>query len=218
MGPAFISRCCLKYSSNQMTSQECPSLSPYMNGNSCLCSPNTEQIVSIFATPHGNLSAGGCGHSHPWGNMAFVVQITQLGSEFSSANHLASPSSGASLVAQTVNLQCRFQFDLWLRKIPWGKEWLSTAVFLPGKSHGQRRLAGCSPWGHKESNMAGRLLLSPTLCKPMGCSMLGFPVIHHLLESVESVMPSNYLILCHPLLLLPSIFPSIRVFSNESVL
>ena len=38
------------------------------------------------------------------------------------------------------------------------------------------------------------------------------------LMSIESVMPSNYLILCHPLLLLPSIFPSIRVFSNESVL
>ena len=36
--------------------------------------------------------------------------------------------------------------------------------------------------------------------------------------SIESVIPSNYLILCHPLLLLPSIFPSIRVFSNESVL
>ena len=37
-------------------------------------------------------------------------------------------------------------------------------------------------------------------------------------SSIESVMPSNHLILCHPLLLLPSIFPSIRVFSNESVL
>ena len=36
--------------------------------------------------------------------------------------------------------------------------------------------------------------------------------------SIELVMPSNHLILCHPLLLLPSIFPSIRVFSNESVL
>ena len=39
-----------------------------------------------------------------------------------------------------------------------------------------------------------------------------------LLMSIESVMPSNHLILCHPLLLLPSIFPSIRVFSNESAL
>ena len=53
--------------------------------------------------------------------------------------------------------------------------------------------------------------------------MLGLPVHHQLPEllklmSIESVMPSNYLILCHPLLLLPSIFPSIRVFSNESVL
>ena len=40
----------------------------------------------------------------------------------------------------------------------------------------------------------------------------------HKLMSVELVMPSNHLILCYPLLLLPSIFPSIRVFSNESVL
>ena len=39
-----------------------------------------------------------------------------------------------------------------------------------------------------------------------------------ILTSIESVMPTNRLILCHPLLLLPSIFPSIRVFSNESVL
>ena len=38
------------------------------------------------------------------------------------------------------------------------------------------------------------------------------------LTSIESVMPSNHLILCHPLLLLPSIFPSIKVFSNESAL
>ena len=53
--------------------------------------------------------------------------------------------------------------------------------------------------------------------------MPGLPVHHQLwsllkLISIESVMPSNHLILCHPFLLLPSIFPSIRVFSNESVL
>ena len=57
----------------------------------------------------------------------------------------------------------------------------------------------------------------------MDCSTPGFPVLHSFqsllkLMSIESVMPSNHLILCHPLLLLPSIFPSIRVFSNESVL
>ena len=64
---------------------------------------------------------------------------------------------------------------------------------------------------------------SLTLCNPMLCSTPGFPVLHHFLEflklvSIESVMPSNLLILRHPLLLPPSIFPSIRVFSNESVL
>ena len=62
-----------------------------------------------------------------------------------------------------------------------------------------------------------------TLCDPMDCSMPGFPVHHQLLELaqthvIESVMPSNHLILCSPLLLLPSIFASISVFSNESTL
>ena len=49
---------------------------------------------------------------------------------------------------------------------------------------------------------------------------LSFTIFWSLLKlmSIESVMPSNHLILCHPLLLLPSIFPSIRVFSNESAL
>ena len=63
----------------------------------------------------------------------------------------------------------------------------------------------------------------PTLCDPMNCSTLGLPVHHQLLESTqtmstESVVASNHLILCCSLLLLPSIFPSFRVFSNESTL
>ena len=62
-----------------------------------------------------------------------------------------------------------------------------------------------------------------TLCDPINRSTPGLPVHHQLPEStkpmsIASVMPFNYLILCHPLLLLPSIFPSIRVFSNESAL
>ena len=62
-----------------------------------------------------------------------------------------------------------------------------------------------------------------TLCHPMNCSMPGFPALHYLPEFAqthvtESVIPSNRLILCQPLLLLPSVFPSIRVFSNESTL
>ena len=51
----------------------------------------------------------------------------------------------------------------------------------------------------------------------MDCSKPVLPD-HHQLLSIESVMPSNHLILCRPLLCLPSIFPSIRVFSNESIL
>ena len=61
----------------------------------------------------------------------------------------------------------------------------------------------------------------PTLFDPMNHSMSGLPVHHQLPESTQThelVMPPNQLILCHPFLLLPSIFPSIRVFSNESVL
>ena len=65
--------------------------------------------------------------------------------------------------------------------------------------------------------------LCPTLCDPMDSSMAGFlSFIISLsllkLMSIESVMPSNQLILCCPLLLLPSIFSSVRVFSNELTL
>ena len=63
--------------------------------------------------------------------------------------------------------------------------------------------------------------LCPTLCDSVDCSMPGASVPHHLLNfakvmSITSMMPSSHLILWRPLLL-PSIFPSIRDFSNESV-
>ena len=58
------------------------------------------------------------------------------------------------------------------------------------------------------------------LCNPMNCSTPGFLVLNYLPEflklmSIELMMPSNHLILCGPLLLLPSISPRIRVFSSE---
>ena len=108
----------------------------------------------------------------------------------------------------------------------------------------QRRLAGYSPQCHKESDTTevtyhsstgtyiGYLIItcqfSPvaqsclTLCNPMDCSTPGFPVHYKSwsllkLMSIESVIPSNHLILCRPLHL-SSIFPNIRVFSSESVL
>ena len=47
----------------------------------------------------------------------------------------------------------RPSFDPWVGKIPWRRKWQPTPVSLPGKSHGQRSLVGCSPWGRKESGM-----------------------------------------------------------------
>ena len=63
----------------------------------------------------------------------------------------------------------------------------------------------------------------PTLWDPVDSSTPGFPGHHQppsllKLMSIKSVMPSNHLILCHPLLLLPSVFPSIRVFTSRSAL
>ena len=63
----------------------------------------------------------------------------------------------------------------------------------------------------------------PTLCDPMDCRTPGFPVPHHLPQFAQThvhelVKPFNHFIPCHPLLLMPSVFPSIRVFPNRSAL
>ena len=57
---------------------------------------------------------------------------------------------------------CQFRrppFDPWVGKTPWRRQWQLTPVFLPGESHGQRRLEGHSRWGHKELDMTERLTL-----------------------------------------------------------
>ena len=77
-------------------------------------------------------------------------------------------------------------------------------------------LGGYSLWFSQFSSVAQSYL---TLCNPMDCSVRGLPVHYQLPElKLESVMPSNHLIFCHTPFLLHSIFPSIKVFSNESVL
>ena len=116
-----------------------------------------------------------------------------------------------------------------------------TPVLLPEKSHGRRSLVGCSPWGREESDMTEQLPFHfHALEKAMAThsSVLAWRIpgtgawwaavcgvaqsctrlSSSSSMSIESVMPSNRLILCRPLLLRPSVFPSIRVFSNESVL
>ena len=78
------------------------------------------------------------------------------------------------------------------------------------------------PHGLFRSDQISRSVMSDSL-RPMDCSTPGLPTHHQLPEFTQThvhwvVIPSNHLILCRPLLLLPSIFLSIRVFSNESVL
>ena len=59
-----------------------------------------------------------------------------------------------------LNSSKRPGFDLWIKKIPWIKEWQPTPVFLPEESHGQKSLAGYSPWDRKKSNTTERQTLS----------------------------------------------------------
>ena len=78
-----------------------------------------------------------------------------------------------------------------------------------------------SSWLHYQFSSATHLCL--TFCNPIDCSMPGLPVHHQPLQLSqtyirESMMLSNHLILCCPFLHMHLIFPSIRVFSNESVL
>ena len=49
------------------------------------------------------------------------------------------------------------RFDPWVGKIPWRRKWQPTPVFLPGKPHGWRSLAGYSPWGYKELDKSFKL-------------------------------------------------------------
>ena len=104
------------------------------------------------------------------------------------------------------------------------------AKFVPSKDRGQRNCSACMViletgafnlhifiCANKFSSVTQSCL---TLCNPMDSSMPGLPITNSRsllkLMSIESVMPSNHLILCRSLHLLPSIFPSIRVFSNGS--
>ena len=119
-----------------------------------------------------------------------------------------------------------------LRRSPGEGKGLPTPVFWPGEFHGLY-----SPGGHKESGTTERPSLSLSYREQLQFSSVAqsclfaapWTAAHQAslsitnsrrllkLMSTESVMPFNHFILCHPLLLLLSIFPRIRVFSNDSV-
>ena len=74
--------------------------------------------------------------------------------------------------SQTVESACqcrRHGFDPWVGKTPWRRKWQPTPVFLSGRSHGQRSLLSCSPWGHKRvghdlATEEGKWQPSPVFC------------------------------------------------------
>ena len=76
--------------------------------------------------------------------------------------------SGGSMIKILLSLQ-EMRLNSWAGKIPWRTKWRSTPVLLPGESHGQRSLAGHSPWGHRESVFGTEILPSDFL-HPAHCS------------------------------------------------
>ena len=56
------------------------------------------------------------------------------------------------IVVKNLPAKAGNSFHPWVRKIPWRRAWQATPVFFPGESHGQKNLAGYSPWGGKESD------------------------------------------------------------------
>ena len=91
--------------------------------------------------------------------------------------------------------------------------------FLLSKKHGaiSKSLPSCCCCSATKSLLI-RLFLTPWTAAHQASLSLTISLSLPKFKSIEPVMPSNHLILCHPLLLLPSVFPSIWVFSNESTL
>ena len=102
-----------------------------------------------------------------------------------------------------------------------GHDWSDLAVSVASSPIVSMHNFYCLPILYFQFSSVAQLCL--TLCNPMNRSMPGLPVHHQLPSppksmSIKSVIPSNHLIICCPLLLLPSVFPSIRVFFSESAL
>ena len=94
----------------------------------------------------------------PW-TLAPCLHLTSVGSGQPSWPPLAHSINTAPRVESAYQSRIHRSrgFDSWIRKIPWKRKWQPTLVFLPGKSHGQRGQAGCSPWGCKESDKISQL-------------------------------------------------------------
>ena len=96
---------------------------------------------------------------------------------------------GGSVVKNLLAMQ-ETGFDPWVKKIPWRRKWQPTPVFLPGESHGQKRLVAYHPWGWKESDRTERLNNSfPGPWCPLSLCFLCLP------GTRSNLMASRYLML-----------------------
>ena len=126
-------------------------------------------------------------------------------------------------------VQGRFPSQRWGRKLLRRSQWAGNTLGAAARRWCQALKAQVSGGVFSVRTLRGEfspLVQLPShvrLCDPTDCSMPGSPVLYNIpgllrLTSIEALMPSNHFVLCHPLLLLPSVFPSIRVFSNKSAL
>ena len=174
--------------------------------------------------------------------MWYVIQQHTVGAQLLSHVRLfVAPWTAARQVSLSFTISRHL---LKLMSIDWRRKWHPTPVLLPGKSYGRRSLGGYSPWGRERSDMTEWLHFHFSLScigegngNTLQCSCLENPrdrgawwaAVYGVAQgqtwlkwlssssiAVDSVMPSHYFVLCHPLLLLPSIFPSINVLSTES--
>ena len=99
------------------------------------------------------------------------------------------------------------------RRTAWRQREASSHSLLHCNTHQDIRSICCCSVSHSGVSDS---VIPWTAARQASLSFISWSLIK--LMSIESVMPSNHLILCHPLFLLPSIFPSIRIFSNESAL
>ena len=101
-------------------------------------------------------------------NLCICVQLIYGNRDKNHSEKTVFSISGAGKTGQLhvknetrISLQCKWpEFDPWIRKIPWRREWPPTPVFLPGEFHGQSSLTGYSLWGHKESDVSEQQTLS----------------------------------------------------------
>ena len=128
------------------------------------------------------------------------------------------------ILCQTVGLVTQLTGFSWKRKIhlfqAWEPRGVTRSKMLPSAGQSQEHTKCSSAWNQQSAQSLCHVWLFVTPWTAACQASLSITISWSLFKllSIESVMPPNHLILCCPLFLLPSIFPSIRVFSSESVL